>query len=197
MSGTAPGKPVVLVVDDEESVADTYALRLRGDYETRTAYGGEEALEMMSDDVDAVLLDRRMPDLHGDDVLDAIREEGYDCVVIMTTAVDPELNILEMDFDDYLCKPIFQETLLETLDQHLDSSGAGGGSQDAELSEFFSIVSKLTVLKEEQTRTELENSDEFAELKSRAEELGGRLRETVDDFEEIYETHRSIDRGSS
>ena len=187
----------MLVVDDEESVADTYALRLRGDYETRTAYGGEEALEMMSDDVDAVLLDRRMPDLHGDDVLDAIREEGYDCVVIMTTAVDPELNILEMDFDDYLCKPIFQETLLETLDQHLDSSGAGGGSQDAELSEFFSIVSKLTVLKEEQTRTELENSDEFAELKSRAEELGGRLRETVDDFEEIYETHRSIDRGSS
>jgi DNA-binding response OmpR family regulator len=187
---------VVLVVDDEASVADTYALRLRGDYETRVAYGGEEALEMMDEEVDAVLLDRRMPDRHGDDVLDAIRAAGYDCVVVMTTAVDPELNILEMDFDDYLCKPIFQETLLDTLDQHLDSS-RGGGHQDPDLSEFFSIVSKLSILEEEKTRTELETSDEYRDLKERATELGNGLRERVDDFEEIYETYRSIERGSS
>ncbi len=196
MATSAPGTPVVLVVDDEESVADTYALRLRGEYETRVAYGGEEAVERMDEDVDAVLLDRRMPDLHGDDVLAAIREEGYDCVVVMTTAVDPELNILEMDFDDYLCKPIFQETLLSTLDQHLDTAG-GGTRQDPTLSEFFAIVSKLSVLEDEKTRTELESSDEYDDLRERAEELGGELRETVDDFEDLYETHRSIERGSS
>ncbi len=43
-----------------------------------------------------------MPDIHGDDVLDEIRAQEYACKVIMATAVDPDLNILEMDFDDIL-----------------------------------------------------------------------------------------------
>jgi len=60
----------------------------------------------MDDEVDAVLLDRRMPDVHGDEVLARLREEGCDCPVIMTTAVDPGMDILEMDFEDYLCKPV-------------------------------------------------------------------------------------------
>ena len=33
--------PRALLVDDEREVADVYALRLRDEYETRTAYGGE------------------------------------------------------------------------------------------------------------------------------------------------------------
>ncbi len=186
--------PVVLVVDDEESVADTYALRLGDGYETRVAYGGEEALEKIGDDVDAVLLDRRMPDIHGDDVLDEIRDRGYDCAVIMTTAVDPDLNILEMDFDDYLCKPIYQETLVDTLEQHVDPQE--DEQRDPRLSEFFSLVSKISVLREEKSRAELANSDEFNRLKTRAEELGGELRDSIDNFEEIVETHREIERGS-
>ena len=184
--------PVVLVVDDEEAVADTYALRLESRYETRVAYGGEEALTAVDKDVDAVLLDRRMPDIHGDDVLAEIRDRGLDCKVIMATAVDPDLNILEMDFDDYLCKPIFQETLLDTLDQHIDRSSGG----EQELDEFFSIVSKLSVLEDEKTPAELDGSAEYAQLKARANELGSELREDVADFDDIMETYRDINRGS-
>ena len=184
--------PVVLVVDDEEAVADTYALRLESRYETRVAYGGEEALAAVDEDVDAVLLDRRMPDIHGDDVLAEIRDRGLDCKVIMATAVDPDLNILEMDFDDYLCKPIFQETLLDTLDQHIDRSSGG----EQELDEFFSIVSKLSVLEDEKTPAELDASAEYAQLKARANELGSELREDVADFDDIMETYRDINRGS-
>ena len=96
----------VLVVDDEEEVADVYALRLRNEYDTRVAYGGEDALETIDVDVDVVLLDRRMPDIPGDEVLEQIREKGYDCRIIMLTAVDPGLDIVEMPFDEYLCKPV-------------------------------------------------------------------------------------------
>jgi len=182
----------VLIVDDEDTVADTYALRLQNRYETRTAYGGEAALEQIDDDVDAVLLDRRMPDIHGDDVLDEIRDRGYDCKVIMATAVDPELNILEMDFDDYLCKPIFQETLVETLEKHLEDSSDG----DDQLDEFFGIVSKLSVLEEEKTRAGLEESEEYERLKRRAEDLGSDLRDSIEDFDDLLDTYRDIDRGS-
>jgi DNA-binding response OmpR family regulator len=186
--------PVVLVVDDEEDVADTYALRLQGEYETVVAYGGEAALEKTDDSIDAVLLDRRMPDIHGDDVLDEIRDRGYDCVVIMSTAVDPDLNILEMDFDDYLCKPIFRETLLETLEQHLDRPGTS--KDEDELDEFLSLVSKIDVLEEEMSHGELENSEEYQRLKTRAEELAPKLREEIENLDEMLETYRSIERES-
>jgi CheY-like chemotaxis protein len=67
------GAATVLVVDDEQRAADTYANVLASEYDTRTAYGGEEALELVETaDFDVVLLDRRMPELTGDDILAAI-----------------------------------------------------------------------------------------------------------------------------
>jgi DNA-binding response OmpR family regulator len=184
--------PTVLVVDDEEDVADAYALKLRDEYNTEVAYGGEEALEKVGVHTSAVLLDRRMPDIHGDDVLDEMRERDIDCPVIMVTAVDPDLNILEMDFDDYLCKPVDQETLLSTLDQHIRST-----TSDPRLEEFFSILSKLTVLEEEHPPGELEDNEEFRSLKKRAMALSNDLRESMDNFEEIVQTHQSVNRGSA
>ncbi|ELZ20663.1 signal receiver domain-containing protein [Halosimplex carlsbadense 2-9-1] len=190
MSSSPDGRPTVLVVDDETEVADVLALKIRERYETRVAYGGREALESMDETVDAVLLDRRMPDVHGDDVLAEIRDRGHDCVVVMTTAVDPELNILEMDFDDYLSKPIETETLLSTLDTQLDSRQSG----DPKLEEFFSVVSKLEVLESELTPAELADSDEYEHRKREAEELGRELQETHPDFDEIVDTFRDIGR---
>jgi DNA-binding response OmpR family regulator len=185
--------PTVLIVDDEPDVADAHALKLRNDYETRVAYGGEEALETVDYDVDAVLLDRRMPDIHGDEVLERIREEGYNCKVIMTTAVDPDLNILEMDFDDYLCKPIHKETLLTTLEQQIDTSQ----TRDPRLDEFFSVVSKVDVLEQELSPTERKTNEEYQEAKQRANELGKELGKSIDDFGEIVDTYQDISRSTS
>jgi DNA-binding response OmpR family regulator len=185
-------QPTILIVDDERDVADAHALKLRDGYETRVAYGGEDALEKMDAAVDAVLLDRRMPDVHGDDVLARIREEGFDCKVIMTTAVDPDLNILEMDFDDYLCKPILRETLLETLDQQLDSRK----SQDPRLDEFFQTVSKIEVLEDQHSPSQLRDHDEYQRLKDRADELGRELGRDLSDFDEIVDTFRDINRNA-
>lgn len=187
-SSTAPN---VLVVDDEEDVAEAYALKLRADYDTELAFGGEAALEKADATTDAMLLDRRMPDIHGDEVLEKLRAQGYEFPIIMVTAVDPDLNILEMDFDDYLCKPVDKETLRATLDQHVDRTGT-----DPKLDEFFSLLSKLSVLESELQPSELEDDEEFQRLKRRAVKLSEELRESMDDFEEIVETHRSVDRGS-
>jgi len=193
VSSDSRGRPSVLVVDDETDVADAYAMQLREEYDTDVAYGGEECLEKLSTDTQAVLLDRRMPDIHGDDVLDELRARGYDCPVIMVTAVDPDLNILEMDFDDYLCKPVDRETLSTTLSQYLDTETT---EMDPRLDEFFSLLSKLSVLEEELSPGELETDEEFARLKREAVELSNELRDSVDDFEELVETHRAVARGS-
>lgn len=182
-------KPTVLVVDDEQDVADAYATQIEDRYDVRVAYGGEAALEMMSDDVDAVLLDRRMPDVHGDEVLERIREDGYNCKVIMITAVDADLNILEMDFDDYLSKPVGKETLRTTLANHVTPA-----REDPRLEEFFSLIAKLEVLEAEKTKAQLQRHDDFKQMAQRAQELADELREEVEDFEALVEAHRNVGR---
>lgn len=189
MTPDADGRAHVLVVDDEHDVADTQALRLDTTYRTSVAYGGADALELAGPSVDAVLLDRRMPDVHGDEVLARLRERGYEGVVVMLTAVDPDLNILELAFDDYLQKPVDRETLLSTLDQHLD-----GRDGDDRLDEFFRITSKLQVLEAEKPASRLADSSEYAALTDRAEELEAALRAEMDDFDTVVETYRSIRR---
>ena len=187
--GDEADRPTVLVVDDEEEVADVYALRLRDDYETRVAYGGQEALDVVDEDVDVVLLDRRMPEVSGDGVLDNVRAEGLDCRVIMVTAVDPDLDIVEMPFDDYLCKPIDRETMLAAIEQQLQSV-----TYDERLTEYMSVAAKIGVLESEKTEAELEGSEKYRALVDREAELKSELDDTVTDFDDVDQAFRGLSR---
>jgi len=186
------GHPTVLVVDDERDIADTYAAMLGESYDVRVAYGGEGALDAIDDDVDAVLLDRRMPDVSGDVVLERVREAGYGCKVIMVTAIDPDLDILAMDFDDYLCKPIKRDTLLQAVDQQLDFVH----DPNRKLDEFFKLVSTLEVLEERLPADRLDDHEEYKKHRERAEQLGAELSEEMSDFRELVHTFREINRST-
>lgn len=72
----AEAQPTVLAVDDEPDLAELYRVYLDATYDVRIATGGEEALSMMDESVDVVLLDRRMPEMSGHEVLEAIRGKG-------------------------------------------------------------------------------------------------------------------------
>ena len=182
----------VLVVDDEEQVADVYALRLRGEYETRTAYGGGAALEAYDEDVDVVLLDRRMPDLAGDEVLTRLREMGADVRVIMLTAVDPDFDILEMPFDDYLCKPVEKEDLIAAISQQVRA-----GRYDDRLSEYLEVTSKLSLLEAEKTPQELQDNAQVQALSDRAATLKEEMDELLDELDDIETAFMEISRDPS
>ncbi len=169
----------VLIVDDEPSITDLYALRLKGEYDVRTAYGGEEALEKVDGDVDVVLLDRRMPDLSGDEVLKRIEERGLDPGVAMVTAVDPDFDILELGFDAYVVKPVPEEKLKETVETLMRRS-----SYDSKLQELTSLMSKRAALEAEVSPDELSDNEEYQRLTERVEELREELDETVQDLDE-------------
>jgi len=146
----------VLIVDDERNVADLYAtwVEMEADYETRVAYDGEAALETLVADgdppddgddgptaaVDAVLLDRRMPGMSGDEVLATIRDRGYDVPVAMVTAVKPEDAPLEADYQEYLTKPVMRDDVgrvVRTLVEYdsVDEVDDEGEGEDADPSE--------------------------------------------------------------
>lgn len=119
-------RPTVLVVDDDRDVAEAYQFWLSEQYDVRTAGDGREALEAVDDSVDAVLLDRRMPTLSGDEALAEMRDRGVDVPVAMVSAVDPSYDGSDLPSDAYLTKPVTRVELLETVATLL--SGDGGGS---------------------------------------------------------------------
>lgn len=113
------GVPTVLVVEDNHELADMYAEWLNEPIVVRTAYDGEAALTLMNDTIDVVILDRHLPEQSGDDVLTQLREK-YDCRVAMVTVAEPDLDDLEMEFDDYLTKPVQQNELRTTVEHLLE-----------------------------------------------------------------------------
>jgi DNA-binding response OmpR family regulator len=173
MSGTH----TVLVVDDEAGITDLYAEWLSDSYEVRTAYNGTEALEEVDDAVDVVLLDRRMPDMSGDEVLAEIRDRDLDCRVAMVTAVDPDFDILEMGFDTYVVKPTTDEELHETVETLVERA-----SYDDAIQEYFSLSARRAALEANKGHAELESSKEYAELSARLEELEGSLDDSFTDL---------------
>ena len=184
--------PAVLVVDDEAEVADVYALRLRGEYDVETAYGGTAALDTVDDSFDVVLLDRRMPDVPGDDVLPAIRDRGLDVRVIMITAVDPDFDIVEMPFDDYLCKPVEKRDLVAAIEQQLTAT-----RYDERLTEYLEVTSKLALLEAEKSAAELDGNEQIGELRDRADRLKADLDETLAEFDDATAAFQEIERNSS
>ena len=173
--------PLVLVVEDERDLADLYATWLRDEYRVRVAYGGREAIEKLDDAVDVALLDRRMPDLSGDETLAAIREEGIECRVAMVTAVEPDFDIVAMGFDDYVVKPVSREGLAETVESLLLRSTYDDGMQ-----ELFALASKKALLESEKDPATLESNREYQELSERVSELRADLDETLASFDDDH-----------
>ena len=106
----------LLVVDDEENLADMVATALRfAGYQVSLAPGGIEALKAIrSAPPDLVVLDVNLPDLDGFEVCRRMRRDGHEMPVIFLTARDG-LEDLRTGFrqggDDYLTKPFSLEEL--------------------------------------------------------------------------------------
>jgi DNA-binding response OmpR family regulator len=173
----------VLVVDDETDIADLYSTWLGMDHDVRTAYGGKEALELVDEDVDIVFLDRQMPEYSGDEVLDEIRERDLDARVVMVTAVDPDFDIVDMPFDDYLTKPVMRED----LDEAVHTMRERDGYNDT-LQEYFALTSKKATLEAEKTPSELQDNDEYQQMVDRVQELEGEADHAVSGFEDDFDT---------
>jgi DNA-binding response OmpR family regulator len=165
-TGATDGSGTVLVVDDEPHIVGMYAAMLEDAHTVRTATSGREALDRITEDVDVVLLDRRMPDLSGDDVLTTIRSEGHDCHVALVTAVTPDLDIVELPFDAYLVKPVRHQDLLDLVDTLRLRSQYSAGVQ-----EFLRVTSKLVALESEFAPDELGSHAEYRELRDRRDRL--------------------------
>ena len=182
----------VLIVDDEPDLADLYAAWLADSYDVRTAYGGTDGIDAADETVDVALVDRLMPDTSGDEVLSAIRAAEYSCRVAMVTAVEPDFDIIEMGFDDYLVKPVRRDELHDAVEQLLSRS-----EYDVKLREYYALVSKRAALETQKSERELDESDAYTTLCAELEELSEQIDETTAEFtsDDFQQALQELDDG--
>jgi DNA-binding response OmpR family regulator len=112
-------KPRVLVVEDDNEIADVLrrSLRIEG-YDVKVSGDGGQALDEAGVfEPDAVVLDLGLPGMDGIDVAKRLREDGDVPILILTArdALDSRVEGLDSGADDYLVKPFEREELLARL----------------------------------------------------------------------------------
>ena len=117
---TVTDRPTILIVDDTRPLADLFASFLEERFGVRTAYSGREALDRIDPSVDAVLLDRRMPHLTGDDIVRELREKGGNCRVAMVSGVEPIEDVRDLGYDRFIDKDHDPESLVAAVEALLD-----------------------------------------------------------------------------
>jgi DNA-binding response OmpR family regulator len=116
----------LLLVDDEVGYLDVLCKRLsRRDFEVTTARSGAEAIRAVRDqDFDVAVVDLKMEDLDGIEVLRILKQMLPEIRVIMLTGHGSERAArdgLELGAFDYLLKPIDLESLLERIHAALET----------------------------------------------------------------------------
>lgn len=171
--------PTVLIVEDQTGLAEAYETVIGLEYGTRLATSGKEALELIDDTVDVVILDRRMPGMSGDEVLAEFAEREVSAMVAMLTAVEPDVDVVDMEFDEYVTKPIDNDELLDLVDTLLTRS-----EYDESVQQFLSLAAKKSALE----ATSKAGTPEYERLVAEMQ----RLREEIE--AESEETPGEIDR---
>jgi len=119
-------KPVILLVDDEDTIRLFLEKTLRDEgYEAITAATGTEAIEKAREALpDLVLLDLKLPDMNGLEVLKIIKDEIPDICIIMLTAfgdIETAVSAIKSGAFDFVSKPVNLEQLLLTINKGLES----------------------------------------------------------------------------
>lgn len=119
MRGAHAAVTSVLIVEDEESLAEPLAFLLKKEgFEVTLAQDGSTALELFATQpIDIVLLDLMLPGMSGTEVCRQLRQNSS-VPVIMVTARDSEIDKvvgLELGADDYVTKPYFARELIARI----------------------------------------------------------------------------------
>jgi two-component system response regulator MprA len=125
----------ILVVEDDRAVREAVRRALvLGGYEVQTAEDGEQAIEMVVQNVpDAVVLDIGLPGIDGLEVCRRLRRLGNRVAILILTARDvvaDRIDGLDAGADDYLVKPFDVGELKARLRALMRRSGSTEGDPD-------------------------------------------------------------------
>jgi DNA-binding response OmpR family regulator len=122
-------KKRILVIDDDKSILRTFTRILqKNGYDIEVAETGKEAIEKSKmRRYDLALIDIRLPDMDGTDLLVKLQKTMVDAVKIMITgfpSLETGVKALDEGADAYLVKPVKPEELIALINEKLKVSTA-------------------------------------------------------------------------
>ncbi len=149
-------RATILAVDDERGVRQSFKMVLKDEYDVLLAGTGEQAIDTLSrTPVDVVLLDIRLPDIDGLDLLQELKETEPDTEVIAVTAVkdiETAVRAIKLGAYDYIQKPFGVDNVINIINRALEK---------------HSLVKEATYLKKE-----LERYHPFEKIIGKNEKMG-------------------------
>jgi len=140
-------KKRILVVDDESAVLKSFRgiLELKG-YSVDTAETGREAIEKSKASFyDLALIDIRLPDMEGTELLLRMRETTPKMVKIMVTGYPSLQNAIEAvnkGADGYVVKPVSMDELLDRIKGHLQKQEEAQKYSEEKVKEYVESRAK-------------------------------------------------------
>lgn len=118
----------ILIIEDEKKISDIVKSYLERDgFNVTVVETGREALKLIKDKFDLIILDLKLPDIDGEEICSTIRKTS-DIPIIMLTAKSSEeerVKGLGMGADDYVVKPFSPRELIARVKAHLRRTKKG------------------------------------------------------------------------
>ncbi len=118
----------VLIIDDEEEIGIFIKKVLeKNNIYSRFVLRGEDALNILKkEEFDVILLDYRLPDMNGFEILNIIKNDKlgeFSSIILMTAYGDNEtgLNAIKAGFNDYIAKPFNVENLIFRITKEIEN----------------------------------------------------------------------------
>ena len=118
-------KKKILVIDDEEHIANMIKMRLEyaGEYEVKTLFDASDIVnKVRAFKPDVILLDLLMPDIGGLEVCRRLNDDAtaYAVPIIVVSALSKDIDKLKaykLGIIDYIVKPFDAQTLIATIEK--------------------------------------------------------------------------------
>ncbi|NFE58294.1 response regulator transcription factor [Clostridium botulinum] len=136
----------ILLVEDDRAVALAVIYSLKKEhFNVEHAINLRSAKNMITDDIDIILLDLMLPDGDGDgyELCTEIRQSGNDVPIIFMTACDEESNVvlgLDLGADDYVTKPVKMRELISRINAVLRRKGKNKVFEERKIIESEGIL---------------------------------------------------------
>ena len=145
----------ILVIDDEESIRRTILMTLEhAGYDVDTAENGKQAIEKAAANFyNLALIDIRLPDMEGTELLTALTETTPKMVKIMLTGyptLENAVKAINKGVDAYLIKPVNSDAMLKLIKEHLDKQKQEKEYGQQRVAQF--VETRLKELETERTR---------------------------------------------
>ena len=137
----------ILIIDDDETIRKSIASVLKNKgYLVDSAESGQAAIGKSETEIyDLALIDIRLPDMDGVQLLTAMKETTPKMVKIIITGYPSLQNAMEAvnrGADGYIVKPVKMDELLKTVEEHLKKQREARKYTEQKVADFIETRAK-------------------------------------------------------